>query len=263
MRHTKIVFLGVCGLVFISALVLFGLTVRNNTPKISSATRDLSRYHLYAVTLTQKRPGERLKPFSYDATYGRTDPVDYIMSLLGLFDPSLYSKDASSAPIYELQRKYISDVKYDKKHSVSPYDDQSGNFSEVARYNYEYLILFTPEAPVFDTNKIYEDEQFTLRLREVEQGLKPFIFSASYCEVDADCSIGYNVCAVGSYNNYESFRHVGGCEEPRYLMEDQDFLQAQCHQGQTPSVKYAGPKCIRHSCAAESKKITCENYTPI
>lgn len=251
MKKVIIYILGTIVLIFLIVSVIY--IYRMDKVKVTENNTNLDKsivtnksisakgQHPYKVQLSLNSGISKPKPYSFDYTTSYVG--NYLMEVLEL------GKPVSTASF----KKLIPSIVYDSTQG-SPYGDNNN------RFNHNYYIFLEPEVTSLDTQKVYLNDEFKATVSDVDAKLLPYIQDSNYCEMDTDCSVGYNFCSYGSYNKFRTYIDIWGCEGTQYPQENESELYAICAIAkQSPEVKYIGSKCVSNKCVAQNREVVCKN----
>lgn len=138
----------------------------------------------------------------------------------------------------------------------NPHTGWNGSQTEnLNRFNAEYYIILDK---TIDTAKFYKKDGLILNIQKTGQNLLPFLKNWRYCENDNDCTVRTRDCAQGSFNKFNFYYDIFGCESPMYSQESWDELNKLCDSAKEhPGVNYGGSKCINNKCTGIDRKVIC------
>lgn len=187
----------------------------------------------YEIRVGGTKQGESLQVAVYKALYG-SNPINWPKDTR----PVLYYQ-------YSQYPSKIYEKSFEEKKAVT------------------FYVLFDQ---VLVANQNYGDDQFFVTvIREVPK-LQPYLANGDYCEQDSDCSIRYNWCEKGGWNDYQAYIEDIGCTAG--FNEGQLDTTAEnlgCDTSYYPGViaQYSGTRCINNNCAALDPSFSCptSDYT--
>jgi len=170
-------------------------------------------------------------------------------------DPNLFVPDYVSSILNLNTQEHSLPIFYDINGN-NPYSGWTGSQTEnLNRFNAEYYIILDK---TINTDAVYKKEGLTLSVQTDSQNLLPFLRDQRYCESDKDCTIRMRGCATGSFNNFNLYEDIYGCERPIYPQENSEELNVLCDKNKEyPVVNYGGSKCINNKCAGIDREVTC------
>lgn len=154
---------------------------------------------------------------------------------------------------------YLRTLRYDNRESLDKASVYNRNVYTLSRIS-------------LDTEKIYEDEFFTVKVRNADQGVKPYLQNESYkyCRMNEDCEVRTAFCPgrTEPYNHYVPYMPVYGCEMwPGVYDERSDCYfeiihkSPRCENNKCVGDKQLG-KCVYCGFDAEDTKGLCVKATP-
>jgi hypothetical protein len=146
-----------------------------------------------------------------------------------------------------------------RQYSQSPTEIYKKPFEE--KQNIVFYVLSEKE---LRPNKRYGNELFSVTVLKEIPALVPFLENQDYCKVDADCSIRYNWCEKGGWNDYSAYVEDIGCTAGFNEGQSESMAeQLGCDVSYFPGVvaNYSSVRCIENSCVAQNPTFTCPSDT--
>lgn len=200
-------------------------------------------YHIYLTTDIMKGGTNQNPKFLIDI-------------LQDLFDLPMVEFPQGGATIV------IKNIVYNTKDG---YPDKGGMKDGVSyrQYNSDFYIAIKGFS--LDLTRTYKNEEAEAKLAFVDPKTIPYIENKDYCEVDNDCMIRDSFCGYGSFNKYEYYADVWGCESPPYDLEvlnadGQPIFYDEIYDEKMSCnvrAKYAGVKCANHQCKGTGRTLSC------
>jgi len=175
-----------------------------------------------------------------------------------------YNKDFSDNNWNKDVATYISNILNIGKKSFDIYIDSSeklpANKGSMGRFNMGYYIVLNSNVGI-NSNKIYKKDGLSIYVQKTDSKLLPFIINSRYCKNDNDCMVRLsNNCNYGSYNKFDEYFDVGGCERTIYSQENQKELSKMCDETkQYVDIKYGGSVCTNNRCIPTEKIVFCKD----
>lgn len=131
------------------------------------------------------------------------------------------------------------------------------------QYNSDFFIAIKGFA--LDMTRQYKNSYASATVSFVDPKIIPYLKNKDYCEVDNDCLIRDSFCGYGSFNKYEEYADIYGCESPPYDLESINaegmptFMDEQYDEAMKCNVRaqYSGASCIRQQCKGTGRTLHC------
>lgn len=147
-----------------------------------------------------------------------------------------------------------------------PYQGESKEGAMYRQYNSDFYIAIKGFS--LDVTKTYKNSYAQATLSFVNPQIIPYLENKDYCQQDSDCVIRNSFCGYGSFNEYEYYADIYGCESPPYDLEllnptgqpiffdGQEYDQTlKCYV----KASYSGSACIKNQCKGTGRTLSCIN----
>lgn len=116
-----------------------------------------------------------------------------------------------------------------------------------------------------EVGKTYSNDLYSVTILSEHSDLVPYLENNDYCEQDSDCSIRYDWCEKGGWNNFTSYHEGRGCQFGGNEGQP-DGIEAELGCEELPASKgiiaqYSSVSCINNSCVADNPSFTCAEST--
>lgn len=159
----------------------------------------------------------------------------------------------------------IEKIVYDTKGGY-PYQGGIKDGASYRQYNSDFFVRIKGFS--LDLTKTYQNKYAKATLSYVDPQIIPYLENKDYCKQDSDCMTRDSFCGYGSFNTYEAYADIYGCESPAYDLETvnaqgQPIFYDGEHYDQSMKcyikASYSGSSCVKNQCKGTGRTLSCVN----